>query len=98
MEKFRKGEKKIFWIKLILIILFIHNAYVFAYTEGSNRPLLGPLFNMIIILAILIFIYHKKDIIEGNKEFIGQRYIDNYLKKRKIKDNYKYILIVLIII
>jgi len=83
MEKFRKGEKKIFWIKLILIILFIHNAYVFAYTEGSNHPLLGPLFNMIIILAILIFIYHKKDIIEGNKEFIGQTFIDNYFKKKR---------------
>ena len=38
---------------------------------------------MIIILAILIFIYHKKDIIEGNKEFIGQTFIDNYFKKKE---------------
>ena len=82
MEKF-KGEKKILQIKLILIILFIHNAYIFVYTEGNNHPLLGPLFNMIIILAILIFIYHKKDIIEGKKEFIGQTFIDNYFKKKE---------------
>ena len=54
------------------MMLFIHYAYVLAYIEGINHPLLGPLFNMIIILAILIFIYHKKDIIKDNKEFIGK--------------------------
>ena len=63
--------------------MFIRNSYVFVYTEGNNHPLLGPLFNMIIILAILIFIYHKKDIIEGKKEFIGQTFIDNYFKKKE---------------
>ena len=76
MEKFRKGEKKIFWSKFILIILFIHNAYTFSYTERRNHPLLRPHFNMIIILAILIFIYHKKDIITYfyiNKNFINKK-------------------------
>ena len=52
-------------------------------TKGSEHPIAGTLFDMIIILATIVFLYHKKEIIEGNKEIIGQTYIEKYFRKEK---------------
>ena len=60
MEKYRK--RRINLILLMLILLFFLNGYKFFNTEGNDNPLLGPLFNMIIILEAIIFLFHKKEI------------------------------------
>ena len=82
MEKYKERPKKEKWIILILIALFLHNAYKFINTQGSEHPLLGPLFNMIIILAILLFLFHKKKLIGNHKEIIGQTHLEKYFKKK----------------
>ena len=52
MEKDKERTNKENWIILILIVLFVYNAYKIINTQGGDHPLLGPLFNMIIILSI----------------------------------------------
>ena len=52
-------------------------------TKGSDHPIAGTLFDMIIILAVLVFLHHKDEIDEGNKDIIGQTYLEKYFKKEK---------------
>ena len=83
MEK-QKGWKKIkYTIVFELIILFFYDAYKFLNTKGSDHPIAGTLFDMIIILAALVFLYHKDEIDEGNKDILGQTYLEKYFKKEK---------------
>ena len=60
-----------------------YDAYKFLNTKGSDHPIAGTLFDMIIILAVLVFLYHKDDIAEGNKDILGQTYLEKYFKKEK---------------
>ena len=84
MEKNVAREIRMNFIITLLIGLFIFNGYKFIATQGSENPLVSTLFNMIIFMAILIFIYHKNEIIRGQKN--GQTYLEKYFsKKRKIK-------------
>ena len=57
-----KKNSKINSIILGLVILFCLNVFKFVNTQGSEHPLLVALFNMIKILAILMFLYHKKNL------------------------------------
>ena len=52
-------------------------------TKGSDHPIAGTLFDMIVILAVLVFLYHKDEIAEGNKDILGQTYLEKYFKKEK---------------
>ena len=70
-------------IIFILIILFFIDGYKFLNTKGSEHPIAGTLFDMIIILATIVFLYHKNEITEGNKEIIGQTNIEKYFRKEK---------------
>ena len=72
MEKNAKREIRNNFIIILLIGLFILNWYKFIATQESENPLVSTLFNMIIFMAILIFIYHKNEIIRGQKN--GQIY------------------------
>ena len=63
MEKNVAREIRMNFIITLLIGLFIFNGYNFIATPGSENPLVSTLFNMIIFMAILIFIYHKNEII-----------------------------------
>ena len=83
MENQKERNIKINLIGLILIILFLYNEYNFLNTEVSEQPLLGLLFNMIIFLAALVFLYHKKEIEEGKNELIRQTSLEKYFKKKK---------------
>ena len=42
--------------------MLIYNAFKFINTEGSEHPLVSSLFNMIIFIGILVFIFHRNDI------------------------------------
>ena len=46
----------------ITAILFLINVWKFINNPGSEVPILGILFNMIIYIAIIILIIHKKEI------------------------------------
>ena len=70
-------------IILLLVILFCYNGFIFISTQGSGHPLLISLFVMVIILATLIILYHKKEFIGGQKELLGQTYLEQYFKKNK---------------
>ena len=83
MENQKERNNKINLIGLILIMLFLYNGYNFLNKEGSEHPLLGLLFNMIIFLAALVFLYHKKEIEEGKNELIRQTSLEKYFKKKK---------------
>ena len=81
MEKNGKNMQNL--IILLLVMLFCYNGYIFINTQGSDHPLLISLFVMVIILAALIILYHKKEFIGGQKELIGQTYLEKYFKKNK---------------
>ena len=51
MEREKGGNNAICFIILLLIIIFILKCYQFLNVEGSEHPLLGALFYMIIILG-----------------------------------------------
>ena len=40
------------YIVILFFCIFFYNGYAFLNTEGNSHPLVGSLFNMIIILAI----------------------------------------------
>ena len=73
------------WFKLIMIISFAHNAYKFLNTDGNTLPLVGILFNMIIILAFLFFIHHKDDLDNDKNNKLKQTHLSNILKYLKIE-------------
>ena len=68
------------WLKLIMIISFAHNTYKFLNTEGNTLPLVGTLFNMIIILAFLFIINHKDDLDNDKNNILRQTNLEQYFK------------------
>ena len=66
-------------LRTITIILFIINAWKFLNNPGSEVPILAILFNMIIYLAIIILIMHKKEITFD--DYI-QKKIEKYTNKK----------------
>lgn len=72
-------NKKFFLIK-ISAGLFIYYAIHFLNTNGSNLPIPSILFNMIIILGILLFLFHEKYFIEERNDI--QENLDKYFKKK----------------
>ena len=50
------------FIKIVLILIFLANAYKFVTMDGNDPILLSCLFFTIIILFILMALYHWKDI------------------------------------
>ena len=83
MEREKGGNNTSCFIILLLIIIFIIKCYSFLNTEGREHPLLGSLFDMIIILGVLVLIYHKNELLGEKNNNIKQTYIDNYFKKSK---------------
>ena len=47
---------------IISFILFAFNAWKFLNNPGSDVPILSILFNIIIYLGLIIFIFHKKEL------------------------------------
>ena len=62
-------------IIILVLILFLYNAFKILVYEGSKTHILSTIFNMIIFLFILILLIHKKDLI--TKEF-KQKILDDY--------------------
>lgn len=62
---------------LITTILFSINVWKFINNPASEVPVLTLLFNMIIYIAIIIFILHKKEIMQ--EDYI-QKQIEKYKK------------------
>ena len=83
MEKNKERKKTKHSVILILIMLFFYDVYKFLNAEGNNHPVIEVLFNMIIILVSLMFLHHKKEIMEESKGIIGQTYLENYFRKEK---------------
>ena len=54
---------------IVLALLFVYFAARFLTTEGNAHPLVNSLFDMIVIIAILMLIFHKRNIQESKKEF-----------------------------
>jgi len=54
---------------IALALLFIYFATRLLTTEGNTHPLVNSLFDMIVIIAILMVIFHKRDIQESKKMF-----------------------------
>ena len=67
MEKNEEREIKLNFIVILVIALFFYNGYNFINIQGSKHPLVASLFNMIISLAILIFLYLKNEIMKDQK-------------------------------
>ncbi len=74
-----------FLIFVVLIALFIINAIKFINAKGSDLPILSYLFNMVVIVFILVYIYHAKDLEEKKDEFMKQTHLDEYFNEKKTK-------------
>ena len=77
-EESRKASGKGL-LRTITMILFIINAWKFLNNPGSEVPILSILFNMIIYLAIIILIIHKKEITFD--DYIQEK-IEKYINKK----------------
>ena len=84
-EDLPKSSKSCFksWLKLIMIISFVANAYRFLNTDGNTLPLVGTLFNMILILAIFFIILSKNDLDNDKNNILKQKYLEQYFKRFK---------------
>ena len=65
----------------LLIILFIYYAINFLRTEGNTRPIPATLFNLIIILALLVLLLNKKNILSKRNKILKQTSLDYYFNK-----------------
>ena len=65
------------YIVILFFCIFFYNGYAFLNTEGNSHPLVGSLFNMIIILVELI---NKKDDAINQTKQAYQTYLDKYFK------------------
>ena len=68
------------WLILFLLISFVVNAYKFLNTDGNTLPLVGTLFNMILILAIFFLIHHKDDLDDDKNNILKQTYLEQFFK------------------
>ena len=66
---------------IALALLFVYFATRLLTTEGNIHPLVNSLFDMIVIKAILMVIFHKRDIQESKKSVLKQMTLDSYLNK-----------------
>ena len=66
---------------IALALLFVYFATRLLTTEGNTHPLVNSLFDMIVIIAILMVIFHKRDIQESKKSVLKQMTLDSYLHK-----------------
>ena len=64
------------WIFVILVISFSINAIKFISIEGSDKPLPGCLFNMIINLLLIILLFNEKKM----KKDLKNNKLDKYFK------------------
>ena len=71
-----KGNRKAIIFITILIGLFFCNAFKYIEAGGSSVQMTNSLFNMIIIIAIMILILHKKDL--DKKTQMIQKKIEDY--------------------
>ena len=46
----------------LLAILFLYKFIKFENLDGRNHPIISPLFDMIIILAIVIILFYKNEL------------------------------------
>ena len=60
MAKYNENKPKL--IIFLLIAIFVYYAITLSLLDGSNNKIVNCLFNMILILAILLFIFNKKKI------------------------------------
>ena len=78
-------------IIFLLMTAFIYYAISLSYSERSNNHIVTCLFNMILILAVLLFILNKAKIKkEGIK--LKQIYLEEYFDK---KNKYKQLFLIL---
>ena len=68
------------WLILFLLYPFVVNAYKFLNTDGNTLPLVGTLFNMILVLAIFFLIHHKDDLDDDKNNILKQTYLEQYFK------------------
>ena len=66
---------------IVLALLFVYFTTRFLTTEGNTHPLVNSLFDMIVIIAILMVVFHKRDIQESKKSVLKQMTLDSYLHK-----------------
>ena len=71
-------------IIIILVIFFIYNGFKFINTSGSELSLVSSLFNMIIFLGIIVFIFHKEDIEDITNTYRKSSNAGRYKRKRGI--------------
>ena len=64
------------WILVILAISFSINVIRFISLEGSDNPLPGCLFNMIIYLLLIILLFNEKKM----KKELRNSTLDKYFK------------------
>ena len=58
-EKSKRGPAAS-WIIALFLFIFLYNGYTFLNTDGNDHPLVGSLFNMIIVLSIFFLFTIKK--------------------------------------
>ena len=70
------------WNFFVLFTLLLSYMYRFLITEGNDHPLVDMLFKMILILSILVFFLHKKEIEEGKNDVMKQTNLFKYFKRK----------------
>ena len=79
MAEYRENKPNM--IIFLLIIIFVYYTITLSFIEGSDNNIVNCLFNMILVLAILLFILNKTKIKkEGIK--LNQTCLEQYFEKK----------------
>lgn len=56
-------------VVFVTSIIFLFQVFHFTNKEGNTNPLMDSIFNMTIIMALIIIIFHNKDFSEAKDIF-----------------------------
>ena len=76
---------KVKYLIALFLLLFLYNGIKFWNMPESDKPIVSTLFSLILLLSSVVFLFHKKDLLE--MKCICPQYkqekLDRFLKKIK---------------
>ena len=86
-EEENNQDSKTKYLIALFLLLFLYNGAKLLNMPESDVPIVNILFSMIVFLSLIVFLFHKKDLLEKKCKChqYKQEKLDRYLKKNFIE-------------